>query len=104
MIVQDKENRLDYYGAVQFHTDGERMSLAKYPGVKMKYHHYSSSMEQWGKEHGWRPDDLFRKDFYYGDMFLNDGDWLVTDKEGKTEVYTNEEFKRMFSKEEGVES
>lgn len=83
MIVQDKENQLDYYGAVQFHTNGKKMSLAKYPGV--------------------RPDDLFRKDFYYGDMFLNDGDWLVTDKEGKTRVYTDEEFKKMFSKEEGVE-
>lgn len=104
MIVQDKEKQLNYYGAVQFHTDGKEMSLAKYPGVEMRYRSYPLPVKQWVKDKTMGIDDLFPKDFYYGDRLLRDDDWLVTNKEGKTEVYTNEEFKRMFSKEEGVES
>ncbi len=102
MIVQDKENQLDYYGAVQFHTNHKKMSLAKYPGVTMKRAYYEFPL----------PDDIKGKigacankdkDFYYHDIALADGDWLVTDKEGQTRVYTDKQFKKVFVKKEGEE-
>lgn len=104
MIVQDKDNQLDYYGAVQFHTDGKRMSLAKYPGVTMKNNPWGTLLKPaksvTDKVGG---DDDMSKEFYYHGIKLTDGDWLVTDKEGHTLLYTDKKFKQSFVKKEGVE-
>ena len=95
MIVQDKENQLDYYGAVQFHTDGKKMSLAKYPDVKMK-RGISATLPLPDMEGKIGIGDYDNKDFYYHNIELIDGDWLVTDKEGRTQVYTDKKFKKSF--------
>lgn len=104
MIVQDKENQLDYYGAVQFRTDGKQMSLAKYPGVTMTNNAWGTMFKPaksvMDKVGGY--DDM-PKDFYYHATKLTDGDWLVTDKEGKTLVYTDKKFKKTFVQKEGAE-
>lgn len=104
MIVQDKENQLDYYGAVQFHTDGKKMSLAKYPGVTMKRNVFVLSMLPKAMTNKVGIHDNEKKSFYYHGVQLVDGDWLVTDKEGNTKVYTNKKFKSSFVKKEGKEA
>ena len=103
MIVQDKENQLDYYGAVQFHTDGKKMSLAKYPGVKMTNNAFSTMFKSKSMMNKVGSDDDLQKEFKYDGTKLNDGDWLVTDKEGHTLVYTDKKFEQSFVKKEGVE-
>lgn len=102
MIVQDKENQLDYYGAVQFHTNGKKMSLTKYPDVKMK-RGISAIPPLPDMEGKIGIGDYDNKDFYYHDIELIDGDWLVTDKEGRTQVYTDKKFKKSFVEKEGVD-
>lgn len=102
MIVQDKENQLDYYGAVQFHTNGKKMSLAKYPDVKMK-RGISAIPPLPDMEGKIGIGDYDNKDFYYHNIELIDGDWLVTDKEGRTQVYTDKKFKKSFVEKEGVD-
>lgn len=99
MIVQDKYNQLEYYGAVQFHTDGKKMSLAKYPGVKMK-RGLGAIPPIPGLEGKIGIGDDDNKDFYYHNIELIDGDWLVTDKEGRTQVYTDKKFKKSFVEKE----
>lgn len=103
MIVQDKENQLDYYGAVQFHTDGKKMSLAKYPGVTMKNNAWGTLLKTKSEMSKVGSDDDMLKTFHYGDTKLDDGDWLVTDKDGHTLVYTDKKFEQSFVKKEGAE-
>lgn len=103
MIVQDKENQLDYYGAVQFHTDGKKMSLAKYPGVTMERGSFTLSLLPVAMKNKIGIHDGESKSFYYNGIELTDGDWLVTDKEGRTRVYIDKKFKKSFVEKEGVE-
>lgn len=103
MIVQDKENQLEYYGAVQFHTDYKKMSLAKYPGVTMQRNVFVLSILPKEMTNKVGIHDNEKKSFYYHGIQLVDGDWLVTDKEGNTKVYTDKKFKKAFVKKEGAE-
>lgn len=103
MIVQDKENQLDYYGAVQFHTDGKKMSLAKYPGVTMTNNAFGAMFKTKSMMNKVGSDEDAQKDFKYDGTKLTDGDWLVTDKEGHTLVYTDKKFEQSFVKKEGAE-
>ena len=78
MIVTKKEDGTDYYGAVQFDEYEAKKTLMNYPGVELKY----LAMD-------WR--------FCLDDAMIGDGDWLVTNKTGETEVYNPEDFKEKFT-------
>lgn len=82
MIVQDKLENMEYFGAVQFFEEKANKSLAKYPGVKVITNPVFRNT-------CWRLND---------DEALSDGDWIITDKEGKSEIYSPDEFRHLFDK------
>lgn len=84
MIVQDKLENMEYFGAVQFFKEKANKSLAKYPGVKVITNPVFRST-------GWRLND---------DEALSDGDWIVTDSQGNRKIYSNNQFKELFSCED----
>lgn len=111
MIVQDKENQLYYYGAVQFHTDGKKMSLAKYPGVTMERGSFTLSLLPVAMKNKIGIHDGESKSFYdfdapelleyiyhyyLGSKLVNHNDWIVTDSQGKSKVYVPDEFREQF--------
>lgn len=80
MIVKDKEERLRYYGAVQFDLREAFKSLMNYPGVRH---------------------DVEKDEFTLDGTEIIHGDWLVTDGEGRTKIYTDNEFRKEFTNEDG---
>lgn len=84
MIVQDKLENMEYFGAVQFFEEKANKSLAKYPGVKVITNPVFRNT-------CWRLND---------DEALSDGDWIVTDSQGNRKIYSNNQFKELFSCED----
>lgn len=84
MIVQDKLENMEYFGAVQFFEEKANKSLAKYPGVKL-------ITDPVFRNTCWRLND---------DEALSDGDWIVTDSQGNRKIYSNNQFKELFSCED----
>ena len=113
MIVQDKQENMQYFGAIQFDTKKAKESLALYPNVQMKVHescvgdgclHPYPWMSVEGTLRCYRPSEDPEQDFIFifgGHIVLKDGDWLVTDKDGETYIYSDEAFKREFTGEVG---
>lgn len=85
MIVQDKEENVRYFGAVQFHEEIAKKSLALYPMVTKK-----------------ESSDFLGRLIYYtcNDRSVTDGDWILTNSKGECQVVTNEEFIERFKKVE----
>lgn len=83
MIVQDKLENMEYFGAVQFFKEKANKSLAKYPGV-------TSMMKPVFGNTTWG----------FNDHYLSDGDWIVTDDQGNRKIYSDKKFKELFSCED----
>jgi hypothetical protein len=47
--------------------------------------------------------DEFEYRYYLGDTQVNDKDWIVTDSEGKSEVFSPDEFDQNFVRKSGVQ-
>ena len=84
MIVQDKPENMEYFGAVQFFKEKANKSLAKYPGVKVI------------------TNPVFRNTCWMlnDDEALSDGDWIVTDDQGNRKIYSDKKLKELFSCED----
>lgn len=80
VIVKDREERLRYYGAIQFNRREALKSLMNYPGVKH---------------------DVEKNGFTLDNTEIFHSDWLVTDKEGHTKIYSDNEFHKEFTNEDG---
>ena len=80
MIVKDKEERLHYYGAIQFNRREALKSLMNYPGIKR---------------------DIEKDKFTLDGTEVFHSDWLVTDEEGRTKIYTDNEFRKEFTNKDG---
>lgn len=83
MIVQDKLENMEYFGAFQFFKEEAEKSLAKYPGV-------TSMMKPVFGNTTWG----------FNDHYLSDGDWIVTDDQGNRKIYSDKKFKELFSCED----
>lgn len=85
MIVQDKEENVRYFGAIQFREEIAEKSLALYPMVTKK-----------------ESSDFLGRLIYYtcNDRSVTDGDWILTNSKGECQVVTNEEFIERFKKVE----
>ena len=110
MIVQDKRENMQRFGAIRFSKEQARKSLAMYPGVKMyvniaciRTFYPTTWVPVNGILRDYRPSKIPEQDFMFEfeHAELNDGDWLVTDKDGKTYIYSDEAFKREFTDEVG---
>lgn len=110
MIVQDKQENMQYFGAIQFNFKKARKSLAMYPGVQMFVNiacvrtlYPMAWVPVNGVPRDYRPSKTPEHDFIFEfeHTQLNDGDWLVTDKDGETFIYSNEVFKQYFTDEVG---
>ena len=98
MIVQKRSNETRFFGAIQFDEKRAEKSLAMYPGVE------STSLSERDKE--WTSLYLegiaWRRNVYaLNGYVVNVGDWLVTDMDGKTYVYTDVQFKEQFVGKDG---
>lgn len=80
MIVKDKEEQLHYYGAVQFNRREALKSLMNYPGVKH---------------------NVEKNEFTLDGEEVFHSDWLVTDRNGATQIYTDKKFHKKFTDEDG---
>lgn len=106
MIVQDKQKEPRYFGAIQFNEKQAKKSLAMYPGITKAnpYDLYKTYNQENGEY--WTSiisENLpMNKDiFLIGSIMINDGDWLVTDMDGKTHVYNDTQFKEQFVGKDG---
>lgn len=90
MIVQDKEENVRYFGAVQFHEEIAKKSLALYPMVAENEEIIETT-------------NIFPQRYAYytcNDRLVNDGDWILTNSKGECQVVTNEKFIERFKKVE----
>lgn len=76
MIVKDKEEELKYYGAVQFNKEEAKKTLMNYPGVSNT-----------------------KKGFELNGLALHDGDWIVVDEDGRSKVFSDKKFNKLFIEE-----
>ena len=83
MIVQDKEENVRYFGAVQFREEIAKKSLALYPMVAENKEIIETT-------------NIFPERYAY----YTCNDRLVTDSKGECQVVTNEEFIERFKKVE----
>lgn len=104
MIVQDKQKEPSYFGAIQFNREQADKSLAMYPGVKrtnlFAFFDNAEEVEPLLLSSG---TDWSRPMYSLNDHPVFDGDWLVTDLNGETKIYSDEKFKSIFIGEDGDE-
>lgn len=103
MVVQKRSNETRFFGAIQFDEKRAEKSLAMYPGVES-----TSLSALFDKERDKEWTSLYlegiawRRNVYaLNGYVVNDGDWLVTDMDGKTYVYTDVQFKELFVGKDG---
>lgn len=90
MIVQDKEENVRYFGAVQFHEEIAKKSLALYPMVAENEELVETT-------------NIFPKRYAYytcNDRLVTDEDWILTNSKGECQVVTNKKFLERFKKVE----
>lgn len=111
MIVQDKQENMQYFGAIQFDKKQAIKSLAMYPNVQMYIKASLTDRLYYPREwmpveeipSTYHPSETPERDFYFvkGHHVINNNDWLVTNKDGETTVYSDEVFKQEFITEVG---
>ena len=104
MIVQDKQKELCYFGAVQFNREQADKSLAMYPGVKrtnlFAFFDNAKDVEPLLLSIA---TDWTRPMYSLNGRPVFDGEWLVTDLNGETKIYSDEKFKSIFIGKDGDE-
>lgn len=106
MIVQDKQKELCYFGAIQFNEKQAKKSLAMYPGITKAnpydlYKTYNRENSEYWTSIISENLPMNKDIFLIGSIMINDGDWLVTDMDGKTHVYNDAQFKEQFVGKDG---
>lgn len=92
MIVYEKSDEAEIYGAVRFNRTEANKTLMNYPGVKVKSSHSKLVANSQGVEAS------IVNEYALNGETVSDGDYLVTDKRGYTTIYSPSKFKDKFKR------